>query len=182
MKALVVYGTRNGATKGIADEIAKALNEQGYSTTVKDARESKGVDVKEFDLIVVGSSVWAAMWKREAIDFLKRNASILEGKKVALFASGLSGADPSQRENNMKNYLEKVAAKFPTIRPISMGLFGGYVDFNSGLIMRVIGGFVKADLAKKGVDASKYYDTRDFPAIRQWAIELAARAKVSANQ
>lgn len=177
MKALVVYGTRGGATKAIADEIGKALAEQGYEATVKDARDTKGVDVKAFDLVIVGSSVWAGMWTGKATGFLKANQEALASKKVALFASGLAGADPAQREYGMKNYLEKVAAAYPSIKPLSLGLFGGYMDFNSpGLIARFVGGAMKKDLEKKGVDTSKPYDTRDFGTIHAWAVDVAAKA------
>lgn len=179
MKALVVYGTRNGATRAIAEEIGKALAEKGFETMVKDARETKGVDVNGFDLIVAGSSVWAGKWTRRMNGFLKDNVKTIESKKVALFASGLSGADPAQKEYCMKTYLESVASKHPAVKPISMGLFGGYMDFNNGgLMIKLIGGAMKKDLEKKGVDTSKPYDTRDFTAIRQWALELADKALI----
>jgi len=166
MKALIVYGTRGGSTTAIAEEMGKALAEQGYDTTVRDVRNIKGIDVKAFDLVITGSSVWAAMWTRKAAGFLKKNQGVLANKKVALFASGLSGADPSQME------------KDPAIKPISLGLFGGYMDFNGpGLAVRLIGGAIKKDLQKKGVDTAKPYDTRDFAAIHQWAINVAIKAR-----
>jgi len=118
------------------------------------------------------------MWTRKAAGFLKRNQKILSGKKVSLFASGLSCTDPEQREYGMKTYLEKVAARYPSIRPISMGLFGGYLDFKSPHFMiRFVGGAMKKDLLKKGIDTSKPYDSRDFEAIRQWATDVAAKAQ-----
>jgi menaquinone-dependent protoporphyrinogen oxidase len=178
MKALIVYGTRAGGTRGIAEEIAKTLGEQGYTTLVKDAKDAKRVSVNEFDLIVIGSSIWATMWSRAATSFIKRNVKVLEGKKVALFASGLSGGDPAQRDYGIKNYLEKVAAKFPSIKPISMELFGGYVDFNSpNFFVRILGNAMKKDLQAKGIDVSKPYDTRDMLAIKKWALEIAAKAR-----
>ena len=178
MKALIVYGTRGGSTTAIAEEMGKALAEQGYETMVRDVRNIRDIDVKAFDLVITGSSVWAAMWTRKAARFLKKNQAVLANKKVALFASGLSGADPSQMEKDMKSYLEKVAAKYPAIKPISLGLFGGYMDFNGpGLAVRLIGGAIKKDLQKKGVDTSKPYDTRDFAAIHQWAIDVAIKAR-----
>jgi menaquinone-dependent protoporphyrinogen oxidase len=178
MKAIIVFGTRGGATTAIAEEIGKALAEQGYETTVRDVRNIRDINVKTFDLVIAGSSVWAAMWTRKASGFLKKNQSVLANKKVALFASGLSGADPTQRENSMKNYLEKAAAKYPAITPISLGLFGGYMDFNGpGLAVRLIGGAIKKDLQKKGVDTAKPYDTRDFAAIHQWAVDVAIKAR-----
>ena len=78
----------------------------------------------------------------------------------------------------MKTYLESEASKHPSIKPVSMGLFGGYMDFNGGgLVVKMIGSVMKKDLQKKGVDTSKPYDTRDFAAIRQWALEVAEKAK-----
>jgi menaquinone-dependent protoporphyrinogen oxidase len=178
MRALAIYGTRGGATKQIADEIGKVLGEQGFTVTVEDAKRSSGIDVKAFDLIVVGSSVWANMWKWQATRFLKRNAKKLAGKKVALFSSGLLGGDPAKVDEANKS-IEKTAAKFPTIKPLALAYFGGLVDFeHPALLARPLAGAMKKDLEKKGTDTSKSYDTRDFVAIRKWATDLAAKAKV----
>jgi menaquinone-dependent protoporphyrinogen oxidase len=177
MKALIVYGTRGGATKQIAEEIGKVLGEQGYAVTVRDAKKSRGVDVKTFDLVVVGSSVWATMWKWQATRFLKRNAKKLAGRKVALFSSGLLGGDPAKADE-AKASIGKQAAKFPGIRPVGIAYFGGFIDLrNPGLFVKPVATAMKKDLEKKGIEAGPYYDTRDFPAIRQWAAAMAARAK-----
>lgn len=177
MKALVVYGTRSGATKAIADEIGKILTAEGYETTVRNATDTKGVEVKAFDLVVVGSSVWATMWKRQATGFLKRNRKVLAGKKVALFSSGLAGGDPAQAAY-AKQSIEKVAAKFPDLKPVSLACFGGLVDFDSpNFLARFMAGAMKKDFQKKGIDTSKPVDTRDWAAIRQWAKDIAAKAR-----
>lgn len=178
MKALVIYGTRGGSTKQIAEEIGKVLGEQGYVVTVEDARRSGGIDVNAYDLIVVGSSVWATMWKWQATRFLKRNAKKLAGKKVALFSSGLAGGDPAHMDDANKS-IEKTAAKFPTIKPLALAYFGGLVDFeHPTFFARPMAMAMKKDLEKKGKDTSKPYDTRDFVAIRKWAADVAAKAKV----
>jgi menaquinone-dependent protoporphyrinogen oxidase len=177
MKALVVYGTRGGATKAIAEEIGKALAEHGYETAVKDARDMKGVDAKAFDLVIAGSSVWAGAWTGKAAGFLKNNQEALANKKVALFSSGLTGND-SEKADEASKSIAKLAAAYPALKPVALAFFGGYMDFNSpSLIARVVAGAMKKDLAKKGVDTSKPYDTRDFPAIRKWAEEVAAKAR-----
>lgn len=43
MKALIVYGTRGGSTKVLAEYIEKALKGKGYETSVRDARERNGI-------------------------------------------------------------------------------------------------------------------------------------------
>jgi menaquinone-dependent protoporphyrinogen oxidase len=177
MKALIIFGTRGGATKKIADEIGKVFGEQGYVVTVADARQSRKVDVNAFDLIVVGSSVWATMWKWQATRFLKRNAKKLARKKVALFSSGLLGGDPAKTEEARKS-IEKQAARFPGVRPIGLAYFGGFIDLlNPGFFVKPVAGAMKKDLEKKGIEAGPSYDTRDFPAVRQWAADVAAKAK-----
>ena len=176
MLALIVYGTRGGATKEIAQEMEEALDEKDCKVTEKDAKESSGIDVEAFDLIIVGSGVRAGKWEGKATDFLKKNQPALAGKKVALFSSGMMAGDPAMIEETEKS-IAKVAAAFPAIKPVALAYFGGYLDFNSGnLIVRLISGAMKKHLEKKGIDTSKPYDTRDFAAIRKWTGEVAAKA------
>jgi menaquinone-dependent protoporphyrinogen oxidase len=176
MKALIVYGSRGGATKEIAEEIGNVLEQQGFAVTVEDARRTKGIDVNAFDLVVVGSSVIMTFWKRQAMSFLKRNTKVLAGKSVALFSSGLAGNNPATIDDAGKS-IGKVAAKFPTIRPVSLAYFGGYLDFNSKSRIDRFFGVVKKDMDKKGFDTSKPIDQRDWPAIRAWASGLAAKVR-----
>ncbi len=178
MKALIVYGTRGGSTAKIADEIGKVLGEQGYDVTVKDARDARGVDVSAFDLVIVGSSVWATQWKRQATGFLRRNAKKLAGKKIALFSSGMAGDDPSKMDYANQS-IAKTAAKFPAIRPLALAYFGGVVDFNSkSFVARLMAGAMKKDFEKKGIDTSRPVDHRDWDTIRRWAADVAAKAKL----
>ncbi len=181
MKALIVYGSRGGATKEIAEEMGKVMDRQGLVVTVVDARRSKGIDVRTFDLVVVGSSVIMTFWKRQATAFLKRNAKVLTGKKVALFSSGLAGNNPEQVDYARQS-IEKVAARFPGIKPMGLAYFGGYLDFNSKSRIDRFFGAVKKDLEKKGFDTSQPIDQRDWGAIRAWANGLAAKARPAVPQ
>lgn len=177
MKSLIIYGTRSGATKGIAEEIGAVLSEQGFAATVLDAKRSRGVDVNAYDLIVVGSSVWATFWKWEAKRFIKRNQKKLAGKKVALFSSGLAGNDPEHKDEAEKS-IAKQASKFPGIKPLALAYFGGMVNFdNPPLLARPFSMAMKKDLEKKGIDTSKAYDMRDLEAVRRWASEVVTKAR-----
>jgi menaquinone-dependent protoporphyrinogen oxidase len=177
MNALVVYGTRGGSTKQIAEEIGNVFVSQGYVVTVTDAKDARGVDVNAFDLVVVGSSVWMTLWKRQATGFLKRNARKLAGRKVALFSSGMVVDDPA-RLDYANQSIAKIAAKFPGIKPLALAYFGGCVRFDSpGFVNGLMSYMMKKDYEKKGIDTSKPVDHRDFDAIRQWAAAVAAKAK-----
>jgi menaquinone-dependent protoporphyrinogen oxidase len=144
---------------------------------VKDAKAARGIDVNAFDLVVVGSSVWATLWKRQTTSFLKRNAKKLAGKKVALFSSGMAGDDPAKMDYANQS-IAKTAAKVPAVRPLALAYFGGCVNFDSPSFMaRFMANMMKKDFEKKGIDTSKPVDHRDWDAIRQWAADVAAKAK-----
>lgn len=55
MKAFVVYGTRYGATVGTAQEMGRALTEEGFETRVVDAKKEKLDDITPYDLVIVGA-------------------------------------------------------------------------------------------------------------------------------
>ena len=177
MKALVVYGTRGGATTAIAEEIGKTLTAEGFESIVKNAADLKDVKVQDYDLFIVGSSVYAGMWSGKAKGFLKKNQKELASRKVALFSSGLAGSDPAQAAA-AKQSIEKTAAQFPTIKPVALAYFGGVVNFDSpNFLAKIMANAMKADFEKKGIDTSKPVDQRDWEAIRQWTKDVAVKAR-----
>lgn len=180
-KALIIYGTRFGATTSTSEEIAKVLREEGFDVTVVNAKKDKVHDISEYSLIVVGSGMMIDRWTREPEKFLKRFQKELARKKVALFVS--SGAidyeeKPEAFERAKKKYLVEKADKYE-LRPVALGLFGGIWDFNNmpwwaGRFTAMFRPQIEAAGLKEirpGV-----YDTRNWDTIRSWAKELVAEA------
>ena len=111
MKTLVVYYTRTGNAKFIAETIAAELgadieevidskNRQGtfsFISAGKDATLAKETDIAQtkrtpasYDLIIIGQPIWAGSPTPAIRTYLNKND--LSGKKVALFFSdGTSG-------------------------------------------------------------------------------------------
>ena len=70
-KVLVVYASRHGATRGIAQRIGDVLRSEGLEAEVAPADHAAGVGTA--DAVVVGSAVYMGSWLKEGIDFIKRN-------------------------------------------------------------------------------------------------------------
>ena len=70
-KVLVVYASRHGATRGIAQRIGDVLRSEGLEVEVAPADHAAGVGTA--DAVVVGSAVYMGSWLKEGIDFIKRN-------------------------------------------------------------------------------------------------------------
>jgi menaquinone-dependent protoporphyrinogen IX oxidase len=73
MKGIVVYGSRYGATKETAEEIAKILRTENFEIKVVNAKEEKVKDISEYALVTVGSGIACNKWVNEAEDFLKKS-------------------------------------------------------------------------------------------------------------
>ncbi len=184
-KALIVYGTRYGATASTSEEIAQVLRKEGFDVKVVNAKKEKVRDIKEYDLVIVGSGMQIGKWTGEAENFLKKFSKELAQKKLAIFVSSAAQAlieydgKPEEIGKAKKQYLEEKAAKY-NLQPIAMGLFGGVWDYNK----------MPWWIPKKGMEAAKpkieaagfkekngVYDTRNWDLIRSWAQELAQKVR-----
>lgn len=182
-KALIVYGTRYGATASTSEEIAEVLRKEGFDVQIVNAKEDKVRDIAEYELVIVGSGMQIDRWTREPEKFLKKFQKELAKKKVALFVS--SGAQaliehegkPEATGRARRKYLEEKASKY-SLQPVALGLFGGVWDFNSmPWWSRKAMAATKTKLEAAGFKETKpgIYDTRDWNAIRSWAKELAQK-------
>lgn len=89
MKTVVVYASKYGSTKGIAEFIAEKLRQHG---TQADAQEVSQVhNLEDYDAFVIGSAVYMAHWLKEATEFVTRNRAVLASHPVWLFSSGPLG-------------------------------------------------------------------------------------------
>jgi menaquinone-dependent protoporphyrinogen oxidase len=184
-KALIVYGTRYGATASTSEEIAKVLRDEGFEVKVADAKKEKITDISEFDLVVVGSGMKIGKWTAEPEQFLKKFQKELAKKKVAIFVSSASQAilehegKTEEIEKARREYLEEKAAKY-SLQPISMAVLGGVWDYNKmGFFFKKTMGAFKQVIEAAGFKETEpeVYDTRDWAAIRSWAKEIAQKTR-----
>jgi menaquinone-dependent protoporphyrinogen oxidase len=184
-KALIVYGTRYGATASTSEVIADTLRRSGLDVEVVDAKKQKVQDISEFDLIVVGSGIQMGKWTNKPQDFIKKHQNELSTKKVALFVS-CGSANPlsegEQKEKEMaegrRKYLEDKAAEL-NVNPIALGFFGGCYNFNrmSWFFKRTLSS-IKPKLESAGYkEKAGLYDLRDIEAVRAWSKRLAEMAR-----
>ena len=184
MRALVVFGTRYGATTGTSEEIAKVLREEGFDVKAANAKKEKIKSISEYELVIVGSGMQMGKWTGEANDFLKKFQKELEQKKLAIFASTMKTV--SEREGKTEDVaqmrkaaLENKIAQYD-LHPISLGFFGGVLDYNKmGFLFKRTMGFLKPQLEKDGFRETEpdVYDLRDWDEIRNWTKELAKKAR-----
>jgi menaquinone-dependent protoporphyrinogen oxidase len=163
---LIVYASKYGATKGIAEKTAEVIRNEGLEVDLAEAGEIVNPD--PYRAILVGSAVYIGKWQKKAVQFVKKHESVLAGKKTWFFSSGPTGeGDPAGILQGWKcpQALKEVSER---IGPVGIALFHGAVDMDklSGLHRFM----VKKINAPTG-------DFRNWQQISEWAEGIAAELK-----
>ncbi len=89
-KGIVVYYSRSGNTREMAELIAEAMNEAGLSTECKPVDQVRADDLPSYDAVVIGSPCYYGQMAapvKQLIDELVSRHGQMNGKVGAAFAS-----------------------------------------------------------------------------------------------
>jgi len=179
MRVLIVYASRSGATREIAERIAFVLLRQGLEATVQPAQHAD--DPARYDASLIGSATYYFRWMKPATKFVRRNRDVLANRPVWLFSSGSSGseANGSQARDARAVAEPKEIAEFrQSITPRGHRVFLGTLDRNKlGFIHRLL---LKLP-ANRDEALFPVGNARDWNAVEDWAFSIA-RALRSANR
>lgn len=166
MRVLVIYTTRLGSTREIAERIAGRLRVNGVDA------ETAGTDdpvlaiaLPDRDGYVIGSAIYAGHWLAPALALVRRYQMSLASRPVWLFSSGPVGKtavthDPVEPR--------EVASIWSSIRPRDHRVFAGALDCAD--LAEADLGRVERFVAERFVPEG---DFRDWPAIDAWADGIA---------
>lgn len=186
---LVAYTTNAGSTQEVAEAIAGEL--QCAGATVDVSRLDEIEDLHPYQAVVIGAPMIVG-WHRGAVKFLKKHQQTLSRVPVAYFFTAMSltktgeahqnfsriEIDPNlpkdpknpsrlslrERYTTAEHYLNPVLRAAPLVRPVSVGIFAGKMDYiRLKPLQRLFVMFIIQ--AQPG-------DRRNWPAIKTWAASL----------
>jgi menaquinone-dependent protoporphyrinogen oxidase len=193
-RVLVVHAGRYGSTAEVAEVVAGELRRCGATVDSSPARE--GIRLDAYDAIVVGSAIYWEHLLPEAARFIEQNREALGRKRVACFVlcmeltrvtegPGLGvpvtidprlGAAPRvqgklgywERTHLLSAILGPVLDAAPEVRPVSVGVFRGRVDYRRLRFVHFV--LMKSTwlLFRRAPEG----DFRNWEAIRSWASSL----------
>lgn len=155
---LVVYASKYGSTKGVAERIGARLSERGHRVEVRAVDQTDGVDT--YGAVVFGSAVFNQRWMPEGEEFVRRNQAALTGRPVWLFSVGTFGDHKRLIGPLMKREPKGIEELTGTIRPRDYRVFAAVINRHqrpllSRLFYYALGG--------------RLGDNRDWPDIDGWA-------------
>ncbi|RXE56594.1 protoporphyrinogen oxidase [Methanoculleus taiwanensis] len=162
MKVIVLYASRYGSTKEIAEFIAETFRRQGVAADARSVGAAPRLD--DYDAVVIGSAVYMGHWMGDAVEFVRQNRAALADRPVWLFSSGplqlgqevTSTEDPGLEPKEIGEFRE-------AIHPRDHRVFFGALDpaklgFSHRLIRKLPAG---RDLLPEG-------DFRNWDDIEAW--------------
>jgi menaquinone-dependent protoporphyrinogen oxidase len=102
-RVLVTAASRHGATRGIAEAIARRIPEcpagREAGLTAVSLPADRHPDPAPYTAVVLGSAVYAGRWLDPARDYASAHAATLRDRPVWLFSSGPIGQPPYPQED-----------------------------------------------------------------------------------
>lgn len=193
-KVLITCATRSGSTSEVAEAIGKEIAECGTEVVVRPVVDVD--DISSYDAVIVGGPILYGKCPPEVRRFLTRHEEGLSQMLVACFLTCLRLTriadevlppvplyiDPSfhevpkakrdmsvmERSHAVSLYLNALTKRTPGIRPLSVAVFNGKLDFGkldwlSWLAMKLMTVLMRE--VQEG-------DFRNWEAIRSWAASL----------
>lgn len=156
-RVLVVYASRHGSTREVAEEIAAELEAEGFPVDVAAARTIRSVG--GYSAVVVGGALYTGRWHKDAVAFLQRHPRGLHDVPLAIYAMGprtLADHEVAASRAQLDRALEPLH-----VHPFAVAIFGGVVDPT------------KLHFPFSRMAA---VDARDHAAIQRWAREVGTQA------
>ncbi len=174
-KILIVYGTRFGATEGVAIKIAEIFRDNDVLADVVDLEERSDFDNFDgYDGLIIGSSIKIGQWTRHVKNFVRNMR--LEIQKfdgtVGFYVCSAYAAIAEQYAKVKEEYIPDKLTEFD-VSIDYYDAFGGIIDFSESSRM----GWLEKKIMKlagkqaTGVPVeSEYTDLRDWDQIEKFAL------------
>jgi len=106
MKIGILYGTKYGTTEKVAELISKSIenhnkdNDESEDIELINLKEKDDINL-DFDVLIIGSSVYMGKIRKEVKNFLKKYKDSLIEKQFALFICGANEIDGIKQVNKV---------------------------------------------------------------------------------
>lgn len=160
---LVVYASRHGATRGVAERIAARIGELGRLVELRAADEV--ADFSAYEAVVLGSAIYDRAWLPAADVLVRANLGSLANRRVWLFSVGSFADTHRVMGRLMLRSPRGIAELRRAIGPRGYRVFGGVIrreqwPWFGRALLRALGGHLG--------------DNRDWAQIDAWARDIAS--------
>lgn len=171
MKTAILYLTRDGQTKKIAEYIAQALNDDTTLISLRDVPQPSAEQLEQFDCIIIGASIRYGHFDPILEQFIQQHYALLNQKKSAFFSVNLTARKANRNTPGTNIYTRKLLSRIQwkpnLVEVIAGALFYPRYTFFDRFMIRFIMKITKGD-----TDTSKEYEYTDWQKVSQFANKI----------
>lgn len=179
----ILFATREGQTRRIAEHVAATLRARGLETVVYDLGSlPPAFALRDHAAALLAASVHVGHHEREMVDFVRMHRTELESLPTAFLSVSLaeagaerSSSTPEQKEQAAKAVREVIDAFFAEtqwhparVRPVAGALLYTQYGFLTRFMLRMI-----AKRSGGDTDTSRDYEYTDWEALDRFVGEMA---------
>lgn len=178
---LVLYATREGQTRRIAEHVAASLRSRGFSADLRDARTDPPRSVAEYGGAILAGSVHAHRHEPELVAFARAHREELEQLPTAFLSVSMAAAalddataPPGKHdealagvEKMVRTFFEQTGFRADRVKPVAGALAYTKYSGPERLVMKVIAAFNEGS-----TDTSKDHEYTDWEALDRFVAEL----------
>jgi menaquinone-dependent protoporphyrinogen oxidase len=171
-RILLAYHSAEGQTARIAERITEVLRTEGLAVDLATTEEAG--DPAAYDAVVAGDSIHVGEHSRQLTDYLRRHVEALNAMPAALFQVSLTSADGTAESEAEAGALVAKLLDATGFDPDLVARFAGAIAYTRyGWMKRRL---MHQIMKKSGgeTDTSRDHDYTDWPAVEQFARDVAA--------
>lgn len=127
MKILILYSSRDGHTRLIAEQIAAAIGGEGVCD-VHNLHQSETIDLSSYGAVVIGASIRYGYFRSAVGRFIGKNQTVLNALPSAFFGVNLVARKPEKRTVETNVYVRRFLAQSPW-KPHLTAVFAGALRY-----------------------------------------------------
>jgi menaquinone-dependent protoporphyrinogen oxidase len=131
METAIIYYSKHGTTKKVADMLASKLK---VDKTFIDFKINKSPIIEKYDSIILGSPIYAGNSSKKMKNFCIQNIEYLKSKPIGLYVCGMEKDEIKQQEELERAYPLELIEKAKT----KQFLGGEFLFENMNLFERII--------------------------------------------
>lgn len=171
MKTAILYLTRDGQTKKIAEHIAAELEGEVALISLRDLPQPSAGQLAQFDCIVIGASIRYGHFDPILEQFIGPHYALLNQKKSAFFSVNLTARKDNRNTPKTNVYTRKLLTRIqwqPDLVEVMAGalLYPRYTFFDRFMIRFIM------TITKGDTDTRKEYEYTDWRKVSLFAQKI----------
>jgi menaquinone-dependent protoporphyrinogen oxidase len=127
-RILIVYSTTDGQTRKICERLREVLERDEHQADLVPVADAVDAGLGTYDKLVVGASIRYGKHRPAIVDFIQRNAQVLNRKPSAFFSVNVVARKPEKNQPHTNPYVRKLLRRVAW-KPREAAVFAGKIDY-----------------------------------------------------